>query len=66
MVFMCKEKFSVSTYSNLKSHKYDMFKVTWKINDNAYVVTLSEFMNISNTINVADIHEYHAGEILYQ
>ncbi|MCI87821.1 putative Ty3-gypsy-like retroelement pol polyprotein, partial [Trifolium medium] len=33
---------------------------------NAYVVALLVYMNISNTFNVADIHEYQADETLYQ
>jgi len=37
-----------------------MFKLSRKINDNAYIVALSESMNISNIFNVADIHEYCA------
>ncbi|KEH29403.1 Ty3/Gypsy-like polyprotein/retrotransposon, putative [Medicago truncatula] len=52
--------------SKLQPAKYGQFKLTRKINDNAYVVALPDSMNISNTLNVADIHEYHADEVLYQ
>lgn len=66
IVFLCKERFSVDTYIKLQSHKYDPFKVTWKINDNAYVVALPNFINISYTFNVVGIHEYQADTAIYQ
>ncbi|KAI5381301.1 hypothetical protein KIW84_063500 [Lathyrus oleraceus] len=62
MVFLHREMFPVGTYSKFQPHKYDPFKVTQKINDNAYV----DFMNRSKNFNVGDIHEYQANETLYQ
>lgn len=46
MVFLRKERLLVSAFNNMQPHKYDQFKVTQKINDNAYVVALSDSMNI--------------------
>ena len=58
MVYLKKERFSVGTYK-LKDKKYGSFQITKKINNNAFVVALPLNMNISCTVNVADLSEYY-------
>jgi hypothetical protein len=65
MTHLRKNRFPTWTYGELKSCKYGPFRITRKINDNAYVVKLPNDMLISNTFNAAEMFKYHPDDPLY-
>lgn len=48
--------------TKLDKIKYGPFRVAREINDNTYVLQLPKNWNISHTLNVADLFEYHLND----
>ena len=55
--------FSCWNLRKAPTKKYGPFKITKKINDNAYVVALPDSLHISNTFNVVDLYAYHEDDL---
>ena len=59
LVYLRKERFTVSTYNKLKDKKYGPFQITMKISNNSFMVALPLGMSISSIFNVANLYDYH-------
>jgi len=59
MVDLIKEKLPTRTYHKLKYRKIGPCKITKKINDNAYEVSLPDDLNISLVFNIFDLNAFH-------
>ena len=59
MVYLRHERFSTTTYHNLKYKKIDPCQILKKINDNAYQVCLLDDLDISPIFNVSELYAFH-------
>lgn len=64
MAYLCKIQFPIIR-TKLHNRNYGQFCVSRKINDNTYVLQLSEDWNISKTFKVTKLFKFHADELLY-
>ena len=62
MIYLHKWRLPTGSHGKLTPKKIRPYKILKKINDNAYIIDISNTIGISKTFNVADIYTFYPEE----